>query len=69
MAEARRREAWSHTSAVLALIANVNRDPRRVRAFGPEDFNPFAPARTRRRLRGIPIRAGNIRDLKVFVKP
>jgi hypothetical protein len=27
MAEARAREAWAHTSAVLALIANVNRDP------------------------------------------
>ena len=40
MSEARSRDAWRHTAAVMALLANANRDPRRQRAFKPDDFNP-----------------------------
>lgn len=40
MSEAKSSDAWRHTAAVLALIANVNRDPRKQRPFKPEDFNP-----------------------------
>lgn len=40
MAEARSREQWNHTSAVLALIANCHRDPKKTRAFKPADFHP-----------------------------
>ncbi len=40
MAESRRRESWSHTSAMLALVANVNRDPKKTRTFKPSDFDP-----------------------------
>ena len=43
MAEAKGRDAWAHTSAVLALIANVNRDPKKTPAFQPADFDPFQP--------------------------
>jgi hypothetical protein len=42
MAEARARDNWAHTSAVLALIANVNRDPKKTRPFKPADFDPYA---------------------------
>ena len=42
MAEARGRESWAHTSAVLALIANVNRDPKKTRPFKPSDFDPYS---------------------------
>jgi len=42
MAEARGREAWAHTSAILALIANVNRDPKKTRPFKPSDFDPYS---------------------------
>lgn len=42
MAEARQRAAWNQTSALLAMIVNVNRDPKRSRAAKPSDFNPFA---------------------------
>lgn len=42
MAEARGREAWAHTSAILALIANVNRDPKRTRPYKPGDFDPYS---------------------------
>ena len=47
MAEARSRDNWAHTSAVLALIANVNRDPKKSRPFKPADFDPYS-ARDRR---------------------
>jgi hypothetical protein len=42
MAEARSREAWAHTSTVLAMIANANRDPKKTRAFRPSDFDPYS---------------------------
>ena len=42
MAESRSQENWAHTSAILALVANVNRDPKKSRAFKPADFNPHA---------------------------
>lgn len=51
MAEGRSREAWGHTSHLLCLIANVNRDPKKSRPFRPEQFNPHAaPKRVRRRV-------------------
>jgi len=41
MAEARDRQLWAHTSSLLALVANVNRDvKKRPRPFKPADFNP-----------------------------
>jgi len=65
MAEARGRAEWSRTSSLMALVANVNRDPRRTRAFRPKDFNPYE----RRRTGGVPLTAANIDLLKrVFVK-
>jgi len=65
MAEAKGRANWAHTSTVLALLANVNRDPKRTRAFRPADFNPFE---TRRARDGVPLVAENLAMLKrVFV--
>jgi hypothetical protein len=42
MAEARGRDNWAHTSAILALIANVNRDPKKTRPYKPADFDPYS---------------------------
>lgn len=42
MSEGRGREHWAHTSALLALLANVHRDPKKHRPFSPADFNPYA---------------------------
>ena len=42
MAEARGRDEWSHTATLLAMIANVNRDPKKGRPFKPADFDPYA---------------------------
>ena len=40
MADARSRDAWGHTAAVLAMLANCHRDPRKCPPFTPADFLP-----------------------------
>ena len=40
MAEGKSKDAWQHTASILALIANVNRDPKKTKPFKPSDFNP-----------------------------
>ena len=47
MAEGLGRERWAHTSIICSLIANANRDPKKHRAFKPDDFNPYAERRKR----------------------
>jgi hypothetical protein len=44
MVDARQRDNWDHTSMLLALTANCNRDPKK-RPLKPDDFNPFAVAK------------------------
>lgn len=44
MMDARERSEWTRASALMALIANAHRDPRKGRAFKPSDFDPFANA-------------------------
>ena len=44
MAEGRQRADWARNSALMALIANTQRDPKKTRAFRPSDFDPFARA-------------------------
>jgi hypothetical protein len=64
MAEARCRNNWTHTSTILAHLANVNRYSRRARLFKPAEFNPYE----RRRPKGIPLIRDNLKVLKqVFV--
>lgn len=66
MAEARGRDQWTHTSSVLALIANVNRDPKKTRPYKPSDFNPYEARRST--AAGIPITKQTLGMLKsVFV--
>ena len=62
MSDGRDRQLWVHTSFVLAMLANVHRDPKKGRAMRPADFNPYADADARRR--GIPVTADNIEVLK-----
>ena len=40
MGEARSQQAWAHTSSVLAMLANLHRDPKKTRTYKPDDFNP-----------------------------
>ena len=60
MAEARLEDEWNHTSALLALLANVNRDPKKHGPYRPEDFHPFR----RRSAAGMRITRENIGLLK-----
>ena len=53
---------WDHTSALLTLVANGRRDPKKRRPFRIEDFHPFR----RKRPAGTPITAKNIGLLKKF---
>ncbi|GIW90210.1 MAG: hypothetical protein KatS3mg109_1016 [Pirellulaceae bacterium] len=41
MAEAKSQQMWAHTSCILAMIANVHRDPHKTRPLRPDDFNPY----------------------------
>lgn len=41
MAEGSQKAAWSRTSAMMAMHANINRDPKKSRPFKPSDFDPF----------------------------
>lgn len=44
MVEGRGEYEWGQVSSVMALLANINRDERRVpNPFTPAMFNPFAP--------------------------
>lgn len=62
----RMRAQWGMTSSQMALLANVNRDPKKTRPFHPNDFNPLAEQReTSSR---IPLTTDNIQLLKSFVK-
>ena len=66
MAEGCDKQRWNHTSQLLALIANANRDPKKGRTFRPSDFNPYAKGRRT----GMPITKRNLKVLKsVFVRP
>ena len=40
MADAKQTEEWNHTSAILAMLANAHRDPKKTRPFKPADFHP-----------------------------
>ena len=61
MADARRRDDWSHTAAMLSLIANAHRNPRkRARPYTPAEFHPFIEARNTK------VGVGVLKDL--FVK-
>ena len=42
MLDGKQRHDWSLTSAVMAHVANIHRDPKRSRRLNPSDFDPFA---------------------------
>ncbi len=42
MTDARRNDQWSHTAAVMALTANVHRNPKkRSQPYTPAEFHPL----------------------------
>ena len=66
MVEGRGKFEWSQTASLMALAANLVRDPRKGRAASPADFNPFAPRPPKPVLKGKEMLAA----LKAaFIKP
>lgn len=61
MANAKCMDDWDHTSSLLALIFNMNRDSKQQRALKPEELNPYRSAKKKK---GIPINSKNIHLLK-----
>ena len=50
MHDARTVDAWNHTAAVLALLANAHRDThKKPSPFKPADFHPCLERRRRER--------------------
>ena len=42
MLDGRQRHDWSLAAAVMSVIANTSRDPKRSRLLKAADFDPFA---------------------------
>ncbi len=61
MADGKQREAWCHTSSVLAMLVNVNR-AKDSPAVHPNRFNPYT-ARAEKRAEVEPLK--NLRELYV----
>ncbi len=65
MAEAKSKDNWNHTAATLAMIFNVNRDPKKQKAITPSELNPHE----KKKKSGIPLTTDNLKILKkVFVE-
>jgi len=71
MADGRERSNWNRSAALMSLIANCNRDPKRQpRPFKADDFNPFAQRNRVEKLSKEDIRANRDVLKKAFgVKP
>ena len=52
MADGRAKFEWGIASSLMALLANLNRDPKRGKPLKPSDFNPFTPEPPKVVLRG-----------------
>jgi len=50
MAEARSRDRWAHTSALIAMTVNCHRDAKKSRPFKPADFDPHELAKKQERV-------------------
>jgi len=60
MEEARQRATWAPFSALMALLANCHRDPKRQRTLKPADFDPF-----RRREKPLKVSIEVLKDIFV----
>jgi hypothetical protein len=58
MAEGRGRAGWGRMASLMALVANVNIDPKKHAPFQPKDFNPYHARETGAVL------PGDVKDLK-----
>ena len=68
MVEGRGKFEWSQTASLMALAANLVRDPKKGKAASPSDFNPFAQRPPKPVLKGkemlAALKAAFVRDRK-----
>ena len=66
--EGRGKFEWSQTASLMALAANLVRDPKKGKAASPADFNPFAQRPPKPVLKGkemlAALKAAFVRDRK-----
>ncbi|MEN6385314.1 MAG: hypothetical protein ABFD79_08945 [Phycisphaerales bacterium] len=60
--EYRDRMEWNRVSALMALLCNINSDPKKARTFYPTDFNPYY-AKKRKRANAIEVKDAESRRL------
>ena len=46
---------WARTAQLCALLANINRDPKRTQAMSAKDFNPVLQAKQRQKQEKIKV--------------
>jgi hypothetical protein len=64
MAEGRGRAEWGRTASIMALMANVNRDPRkRRRPFEPDYFIPAGFRRAAKKAAAVKAPLSVLRDI------
>ncbi len=61
MAEGRREAEWLIASCMMALTANVNRDPKKKpEPWTSDDFNPLAAGKKKRLAAPVPVPKGSL---------
>ena len=54
--ELRDRMEWNRVSALMSLLCNINRDPKKGKAAIPADFNPYTQKETKNRTNVIEVK-------------
>jgi len=62
--EFRDRMEWNRVSALMALLCNINSDPKKSKTYHPADFNPYY-AKKRKRANAIEVKDA---ESKAFFK-
>lgn len=66
MAEGKSKSLWAHTSLIMALLAELHRDPKeRTRPFSPADFNPHVDKQEKREK--PPLKTVSMSELKELI--
>ena len=53
----RQRREWDRAASILAMLVNINRDPKKGHVAMPDDFNPYTPKRERQQPKKMSLRA------------
>ena len=71
MAEARSEVDWDHTASLMALIAEIKRDPKKKSdPYKPSDFHLHAKAKQREGRARIPkVKMKDIKSVLMGLKP